>query len=225
MSAITILAVEADFIVINKPAGLDFHQNEVQESLVDLVREQTGLPELLTVHRLDKMTSGLLVLARHTEAARQFSALFSEHRIQKYYLALSDKKPGKKQGKIQGGMDKGRNGCWKLVREGGLLATTQFFSFGLGNGLRLFVLKPLSGRTHQLRVALKSLGSPILGDVRYGGTDADRGYLHAYWLEFELAGHIYRYTALPECGVHFHSDVFCAQLENIAQPAQLAWPK
>ncbi|QLG86988.1 TIGR01621 family pseudouridine synthase [Chitinibacter bivalviorum] len=222
---IEIIASHDDFILINKPAGLDFHQNETQDSLIDLVRAQTGLAELYTVHRLDKMTSGLLLLARSSESARYFSTLFAEHRIQKYYLALSDKKPSKKQGKIRGGMEKGRNGSWKLVREGGQLAITQFFSYGLGNGERLFLLKPLTGRTHQLRVAMKSLGSPIIGDERYAGRPADRGYLHAYAIAFDFYGNTHQYICTKLSGSHFQSTALATQLETLSSPWQLDWPQ
>ncbi|QLI83287.1 TIGR01621 family pseudouridine synthase [Chitinibacter fontanus] len=217
--------MQPEFIVINKPANLDFHHTADQISLVDLVRIQTGLTELFTVHRLDKMTSGILLLARSSESARYFSQLFAEHRIQKYYLALSDKKPSKKQGWVKGGMEKGRNGSWKLVRDGGLSAVTQFFSYGLGEGQRLFVLKPLSGRTHQLRVAMKSLGSPILGDERYAGTAADRGYLHAYAIEFIFANQHYQYIAPPNSGDLFQTPQLLNTLTQLGHPSELAWPK
>jgi tRNA pseudouridine32 synthase/23S rRNA pseudouridine746 synthase len=222
---IPILAQTDDFLLIDKPAGLDFHQNEEQASLIDLVRQQTGIDSLFTVHRLDKMTSGLLLLARNPETTRSLGEQFAAHHIQKFYLAISDAKPSKKQGKIQGGMEKGRGGSWKFVREGGQLATTQFFSYGLGDGLRLFLLRPRTGRTHQLRVALKSLGSPILGDSRYAGTEADRGYLHAYAIEFKLAGNTNRYTCPPTFGQHFQSAVCQDQLSQLDAPWDLAWPK
>ncbi|MGL4996125.1 MAG: pseudouridine synthase, partial [Deefgea sp.] len=179
----------------------------------------------LTVHRLDKMTSGLLLFARHPEAARHLGEQFAEHQIAKFYLAISDAKPSKKQGKIQGGMEKGRGGSWKFVREGGQLATTQFFCYGLGAGLRLFLLRPRTGRTHQLRVALKSLGSPILGDTRYAGSEADRGYLHAYAIKFSLAGNTYQFICPPTVGTHFQSPECQAQLSQLNAPWGLAWPK
>ena len=117
--------------------------------------------KLYSVHRLDKMTSGLLLLAKSPQIAAQLTALFTTHQIQKYYLAISDKKPKKKQGLIKGGMQKSRRGMWKLTKEKNNLAITQFFSYSLGNGKRLFVIKPHSGKTHQIRVALKSIGSAI----------------------------------------------------------------
>ncbi len=222
---IEILAQTDDFLLINKPAGLDFHQNDEQASLIDLVRQQTGIDALFTVHRLDKMTSGLLLFARNTETARSLGEQFTEHQITKFYLAISDAKPSKKQGKIQGGMEKGRGGNWKFVRSGGQLATTQFFSYTLGDGLRLFLLRPRTGRTHQLRVALKSLGSSILGDTRYAGSEADRGYLHAYAIQFSFAGNTYRYTCPPTIGQYFQSAACQTQLKQLDAPWDLAWPK
>ncbi|WP_028449204.1 TIGR01621 family pseudouridine synthase [Chitinibacter tainanensis] len=221
---IPILAQEPDFIVVDKPAGLDFHSQDGSAGLVQLVRAQTGLTELYAVHRLDKLTSGLLLLARSSAAASALGELFSQHQIRKYYLAISAHKPSKKQGKVRGGIEKGRGGSYRLVREGGQLAITQFFSYGLGEGLRLFALKPLTGRTHQLRVTLKSLGSPILGDSRYAGGESDRGYLHAYELAFSLHEHTYHYQCPPSTGTAFLATACSAQLASLGSLDALPWP-
>ncbi|MCD8531217.1 MAG: hypothetical protein LRY66_07610 [Saccharospirillaceae bacterium] len=82
-------------------------------------------------------------------------------------------------------MTKGRNGSWMLQRSSSNPAITRFIShFDERRQTRLFLLKPLTGRTHQLRVALKSLGAAIDGDSRYAGDPADRTYLHAFMLCF-----------------------------------------
>jgi tRNA pseudouridine32 synthase/23S rRNA pseudouridine746 synthase len=175
---------------------------------------------LWPVHRLDKLTSGLILFAKSAEAARYFGDAFSQHTINKYYLAISDKKPSKKQGWVKGAMEKGRGGSWRLSRTGELHATTQFFSYGTENGKRFFVLKPHSGRTHQLRVALKSLGSPILGDERYGGTPSDRGYLHAWALDFIYQGQQQRIILPPSTGLAF--EMLPEQLSTA--PWDLPWP-
>ncbi|AZN37366.1 TIGR01621 family pseudouridine synthase [Iodobacter ciconiae] len=213
-----------DFLVAIKPAGLSFHQEEGEAGFVERLRKKLGGIRLWPVHRLDKLTSGLLIFAKNTEAAHYFGAAFAEHRIQKYYLAISDKKPLKKQGWIKGAMEKGRGGSWRLSRDGELKVATQFFSYGnIQSGKRLFVLKPLSGRTHQLRVALKSLGSPILGDERYGGTPADRGYLHAWALDFDYHGERQQILLAPDTGLDFQG--IETQLAAIPAPWDLAWPK
>ncbi|WP_375055025.1 TIGR01621 family pseudouridine synthase [Zobellella sp. DQSA1] len=175
------------FYVINKPAGIGMHQEGDSPGLVRRLSEELGEP-LYPVHRLDKMTTGALLLARNPDANRELSRQFAERSTRKLYLALSDRKPTKKQGLIRGDMEKARGGSWKLCRTQLNPAVTRFYSGLLDNGLRAFLLQPHTGKTHQLRVALRSLGSPILGDERYGGSPADRGYLHAWQLEFGYGG-------------------------------------
>src|SRR5690606_33414184 len=126
----------------------------------------------------------VVLLAKNSQSTAGLSQLFQRHEIRKYYLALTDRKPLKKQGAIIGDMEKSRDGNWRLTRTVRNPAVTHFFSFGLGNGERLLILKPETGKTHQLRVAMKSLSAPIIGDRRYGGCPADRLYLHAWELHF-----------------------------------------
>ncbi|QDQ27405.1 TIGR01621 family pseudouridine synthase [Chitinimonas arctica] len=222
MPVLPILAEDPRFILINKPAGLSFHTEADCPGVLAVLRAQTGLSDLHAVHRLDQLTSGLLLFARGPEAAAQFGALFAERRISKHYLALSDRSPKKKQGLISGDMQKGRNGSWRLLPSRQDPATTRFYSSGLGNGLRLFLLRPLTGRTHQLRVALKSLGSPILGDSRYAGSPADRAYLHAYTLEFGLGDDIFRFVCPPEQGEHWQTEACRQSVHGFAEPWALA---
>ncbi|QIW15310.1 RNA pseudouridine synthase [Pasteurellaceae bacterium RH1A] len=199
----TICFQHPDFIILNKPAGLSVHKDDQDQGLTQLVAQALGREQVWLVHRLDKVTSGLLILALNQEAARTFCCLFESHQIQKTYLALSDSKPKKKQGKIVGDMKKARNGAWKLCHSQENPAITRFCSQSLAPNLRLFELKPQTGKTHQLRVAMKSLGSPILGDNLYGGKKADRVYLHAYRLEFVYQGQAIRVEAWPEAGEYW----------------------
>ena len=159
-----------DFIIIYKPCGISVHKDQSEIGLTTLLAEQFGVPQVWLVHRLDKVTSGLLILALNAESAAEFFRLFSEHHIQKTYLALSNQKPKKKQGLIVGDMQKARNGAWKLCQSKENPAITRFKSVSCEPNLRLFTLKPQTGKTHQLRVAMKSLASPILGDALYGKT-------------------------------------------------------
>ncbi|WP_448247229.1 TIGR01621 family pseudouridine synthase [Thalassotalea agariperforans] len=226
-SAFHLVAQTNDFIVINKSADINFHdEGEVNQGLFNQIKQQLALTELYPVHRLDKMTSGLLLLAKNKTAACHFQHLFSQHLIQKYYLAISDQKPKKKQGLIKGDMAKSRRGAWKLLRTMENPAISQFFSYGLGNGLRLFLVKPHSGKTHQIRVALASIGAQILGDPLYAKGEsknqADRGYLHAYALNFHWHGQAYHYVLAPTQGQHFE------KLELPTEtllPWNLNWPK
>lgn len=204
-----LVAEHERFVVVSKAAGVSFHQEDGQPGVAALARELVAGP-LHTLHRLDKVTSGLLLLARDAGSARELGQAFAEHRIEKRYLALASRPAHKKQGWIRGGMEKGRNGSWRLTRSRELEAITWFVSSGLGSmaaglsldgvadaTLRLFLLRPYSGRTHQLRVAMKSLGSPIVGDSLYGGCRAARTFLHAWQLAFELDGAAHRFIAPP----------------------------
>ena len=92
-------------------------------------------------------------------------------------------------------MEKARRGAGKLT--GGMEnpAVTEFGSHSLEPGLRLFVLHPHTGKTHQLRVAMKSLGSPILGDTLYAGKPASRMFLHAWKIKFDYQGQTFEIVA------------------------------
>jgi len=222
----SIVAENAQFVVINKRENINFH-SEGDEFGVVVAVEKFLNQKLYSVHRLDKMTSGLLLLAKSSAVANTLSNLFKTQQIQKYYLAISDKKPKKKQGLIKGGMEKSRRSMWKLTGSRENLAITQFFSYPLMAGKRLFIVKPKTGKTHQIRVALKSISSAICGDHIYAekGNEYDRGYLHAYHLTFVLAGETYTFNCLPERGALFLSDIFAEQLNTIGDVEQLAWPK
>ena len=124
--------------------------------LTTLLAEQLGVPQVWFVHRLDKVTSGLLILALNAESAAEFFRLFSEHHIQKTYLALSNQKPKRNKGLLVGDMQKARNGAWKLCQSKENPAITRFESVSCEPNLRLFILKPQTGKTHQLRVAMKA---------------------------------------------------------------------
>jgi len=107
-------------------------------------------------------------------------------------------------------------------------AITQFFSSAAQPGQRLFLLKPKTGKTHQLRVALKSIGAPIAGDTLYGGDDKlekfDRTYLHAYALEFTFGGQRQQFVSMPTQGDLFVKPECLAAIDAFGSPWQLAWP-
>ena len=217
LSFIEIVYRHSDFIIIYKPAGLSVHKDEEEIGLTHYVARQLGVSQVWLVHRLDKVTSGLLILALNKNAARELSSLFAEHLIHKTYIALSDAKPKKKQGKIIGDMQKSRRGAWKLCQSKENPAITQFTSFSIKPHLRLFVLHPKTGKTHQLRVAMKSLGSPILGDELYGNKNhqVERTYLHAYQLDFIYQGTEFKIQHLPIQGALFKEQAVIEKLKNL----------
>ena len=217
-----------DWLVINKSAGISFHSENVNDTgelgVIEMLRHQLNTRELWPVHRLDKLTSGLLLVAKSKEAAAQLSDMFAKHAVQKFYLALIDQKPKKKQGWVIGDMGPSRRGAHKLLKTKENPAITQFFSASIGEKKRLCLLKPHSGKTHQLRVALKSLSAPILGDALYGGSQSDRMYLHAYGLDFVYDQQHFQITDLPENG-----EIWSRLAELLADqawdhPWSLDWP-
>ncbi|WP_283131014.1 TIGR01621 family pseudouridine synthase [Enterovibrio norvegicus] len=208
-----------DFLVIDKHPGISVHKDDNAQPLLACVAQLTGDKQLYLIHRLDKMTSGLLLLGRHQTAASALSSLFAKREVGKFYLAIAAKKPMKKQGTIIGDMAKSRRSMWKLLPSRENPAVTQFFSTSVGEGRRAFLCKPFTGKTHQIRVALKSVGSAILGDNTYGGLEADRGYLHAYALSFSHAGEQYQFIQPPRIGEQW------AEIpEEWQSPSSLAWP-
>ncbi len=222
-SAFVLVDRQADFIVLHKAAGVSFHSDD-GAGLVVLAEQQLGC-KLYPVHRLDKVTSGLIILALNSVAAARLTELFAQHRIEKYYLALSQGKPAKKQGWVKGDMAPARRGSWKLLGSQHNPAVTYFISRGFtGLPFRAFLLKPYSGKTHQLRVALKSQGAAILGDTQYQATTADRVYLHAYALRFQLHGTEYHYVQAPGQGIQFQQLEHSGVLADWAQPWLLPWP-
>lgn len=213
----------SSFVIVSKPSGVNFHSEE-EAGFVVQVSQQLGLP-LFPVHRLDKMTSGLLILAKDSETAAKFGTMFENREIEKYYLALSMRKPKKKMGWVKGDMTKARRGDYKLLTTMENPAITQFISCALRTHERFFLIKPHTGKTHQIRVALKSLGSPIAGDERYAQADEarkeDRGYLHAYALRFTLNGENFEFVSPPDEGERFISTECKNQLEIWSKPWEL----
>ena len=202
-----VLFENENFIVFNKPAGLSFH-SESGEGFVVKAEKQMGI-KLYSVHRLDKMTSGLLMLAKSSSSANKLTKLFENREIQKFYLAISTRKPKKKQGWVKGDMGSARRGSYKFLKTNDNPAVTQFLSTALRAHERFFLIKPHTGKTHQIRVALKSIGSPIAGDSRYAAVEEaskeERGYLHAYALSFSLENEVFSFVCEPNVGERFLS--------------------
>ncbi|MDZ7907485.1 MAG: RluA family pseudouridine synthase [Gemmobacter sp.] len=179
-------------IVLNKPAGLPSQGGSGQGS-----RHVDGLTEMLKfgykdrpklVHRLDKDTSGVLVLARTDRIARALSEAFRHRNTRKIYWAVVAGVPQPKQGSIKYALMKapghGRGGegekmmCIHPAKMGDYpdakRAQTDYFTLWfLGTRLSWMALEPITGRTHQLRAHMSELGHPILGDGKYGGSGQD----------------------------------------------------
>ncbi|MGB1263635.1 MAG: TIGR01621 family pseudouridine synthase [Cognaticolwellia sp.] len=228
---LTVVDHQADFVVLDKPENASFHDEDTLGSglfsqIKAQLKSQHAITELYPVHRLDKMTSGLIIVAKSRAAASAFQALFQQHQVQKYYLAIAQGKPKKKQGLIKGDMEKSRRGMWKLLRTMDNPAISQFLSFTIAPKQRLYLIKPHSGKTHQIRVALNSIGVPILGDPLYNvDKSGDRGYLHAFALAFNFNNQQYQYCLAPSTGSMFNTPTALALIKQLTPPWQQTWPR
>ena len=160
-------------LVIDKPAGLAVHRGpKGGESLEDHFGAlRYGLPRAPALaHRLDRDTSGCLVLGRHRKALALLGHLFKSGRVGKFYWAVVEGDPEADDGRIDlplGRLDAGR-GWWMKHDAAGQPATTTWKVLGRAAGMAWLALEPLTGRTHQLRVHCAATGWPIIGDAIYG---------------------------------------------------------
>jgi tRNA pseudouridine32 synthase/23S rRNA pseudouridine746 synthase len=160
-------------LVIDKPAGLSVHRGPKGgaslEDYFDALR--FGLPrDPALAHRLDKDTSGCLVLGRHRKALALLGKLFKNGNIGKIYWAVVEGGPDADEGRIDmplGKLDEDR-GWWMKPDPAGKPASTTWKVMGRAGGMTWLALEPLTGRTHQLRVHCAEMGFPILGDPIYG---------------------------------------------------------
>ena len=174
-------------LVIDKPAGIHVHRGpkggESLEDSFDALR--FGLPRRPALaHRLDRDTSGCLVLGRHRKALASLGKLFKNGKVGKTYWAVVEGGPAEDEGRIDislGKLDESR-GWWMKPDPNGLPASTTWKVMGRSGGLTWLALEPLTGRTHQLRVHCAEMGWPIVGDNIYGSAPRAGGpvlHLHS----------------------------------------------
>jgi tRNA pseudouridine32 synthase/23S rRNA pseudouridine746 synthase len=186
-----VLHIDGEAIVIDKPAGLAVHPGaKTRESLEDFLHQlRFGFHRLpLPVHRLDRDTSGCLLLARNPKAHKAFQRAFEEKRVEKTYLAVLDGVPEAESGIVEMALGKVSTAAegWRMVEDPkGKQAVTHWRVLTVRDGRALVLFTPETGRTHQIRVhAASGIGVPIAGDPVYG---AGKGpmLLHALSLKVE----------------------------------------
>jgi 23S rRNA pseudouridine1911/1915/1917 synthase len=157
------------------------------------------------VHRLDKDTSGLIVVAKSDAAQASLMRQFGERTIEKEYLALVRGEPPSPRGRVEAPIGRDPRDRQRMaVTAGGRDAVTSYEVIGAGGGYALLSLHPLTGRTHQIRAHLTYLGLPIAGDLRYGGgpgpANLGRQFLHAARLRLDRTDgvRIHAWSELPE---------------------------
>jgi len=201
-----IIYQDKDIAVIDKPANLTVHPikegqtGTLVDKLIDLYPEikQVGDDPLRPgiVHRLDKDTSGLMIIARDNQAFEYFKKLFQQRKITKKYLALVHGKIKDQKGTITKSISLSKKDHKKrsaLLTEKSKTALTEYKVEKRYKGYTLLEVTPKTGRTHQIRIHLASIGHPIAGDRQYGfkrqspPENLTRQFLHAYYLKFKLS--------------------------------------
>ncbi|HEV3362912.1 MAG TPA: RluA family pseudouridine synthase [Acidimicrobiia bacterium] len=196
---IAILYQDADLAVIDKPAGLVVHpapghsSGTVVNALLDRLPDLSGIRGSIRpgiVHRLDKDTSGVMVVAKHDRAQQSLVDQLKARTVHKEYVALVAGEPSPPEGIIDAPIARDPHDRKRMaVISDGREARTRYATeerFGRSSLVRAF---PETGRTHQIRVHLAAIGHPVAGDVRYGGRrpalPVDRPFLHAHFLAFD----------------------------------------
>lgn len=197
-----ILLETSDFLIIDKPAGMPVHGGtNVSASLIEVLRLMRPQAKFLELaHRLDRDTSGCLVIAKKRQALLQFHAQMTDRNIKKCYLALL-------KGRWEGGTRKVSAPLLKnvqksgermvVVDESGKPATTIFHPVKHFKNATLVKIDLITGRTHQIRVHAQHIGHPVAGDPRYGDNAFNREmkrlglrrlFLHSASIAFEQVG-------------------------------------
>ena len=199
MTDLEIIYEDNHLIVINKPNGLLVHTDEtgdpsLEEILREYVREKYQKPGnvfLQPCHRLDRPVSGALIFAKTSKGKDRMRQLFTERKVDKTYLALVSRLPEPHEADLQNWMYKDRNKniveIVKGERLGAVRARTIYKTLGRADRYYLVRLHPVTGKSHQLRVHMSFIGSPIMGDIKYGGPtihNPNALMLHCRQMEF-----------------------------------------
>jgi 23S rRNA pseudouridine1911/1915/1917 synthase len=207
---------DATMLIVDKPAGLVVHPSAghgsgtLVNALLGRARDRgeplgsiAGVGRPGIVHRLDKETSGLIVVAKTDEAQATLMRQFGDRSIEKEYLALVRGEAPSQRGRIEAPIGRDPRDRQRMaVVAGGRDSATEYEQLAGGGGYTLLALRPLTGRTHQIRAHLAYLGLPIAGDLRYGGGEGPGGlrrqFLHAARLGLARPGDGARLRAWSE---------------------------
>jgi 23S rRNA pseudouridine1911/1915/1917 synthase len=184
-----LLYEDKDFLAVHKAEGFNSQRTPYQlkgtvEYAVDCYMKAIGLKDpSRVVHRLDRGTSGVMFFPKHKQAATFISQLLKDGKVEKTYWALVSGSPDQSEWSVNAPIDKVSKFKYG-VGQSGKPARTLFRVIGEGGAITAIEARPLTGRTHQIRVHLSHGGFPIIGDESYGGIPASRMMLHCRSMRF-----------------------------------------
>ena len=193
---LAVIFEDADLLVVNKPPGMTVHPSPGHRTatLVNAIlahcHDLSGIGGVLRpgiVHRLDRDTSGIIVVAKNDAAHNALARQLKERSVEKTYIALVEGTPRPPEGAIEAPIARDpRNRQRMAVIDGGRDAATAYRVIERFRGMSLLEARPKTGRTHQIRVHLAAIGHPIVGDRVYGKPSplVDRQFLHASRIAF-----------------------------------------
>lgn len=196
-----VLWEDDNLLVLNKPSGLATQGgSKVRNHLDGLLRDYIKGVKLRLTHRLDKDTSGVVVIAKTAVMAAHVTKCFREREVSKIYWAIVNGQPSPGEGRIDAALSKGTGRPKErvFVDKSGVKAVTEFRTLKrFGQDQAWLELYPLTGRTHQLRAHMEHIGTPITGDPKYGDPDNEPHLqLHARSINFkDLDGAQLKFTA------------------------------
>ena len=188
-----------DFIVLNKTSGISVQGGtKSKKNLIDIFAKSKIFKDSkpYSVHRLDKDTSGVFIMAKKRESAQLFTSLFRLRKVHKTYLAICHGELDKDYGEWNNNLVR-YDGEKKIIEN----AKTKFKVLDKNSEASLVELKPITGRKHQLRKQLYAIGQPIFGDTKYKLSNSTKGInknlmLHSYQIRFIIKNIKHTYTAL-----------------------------
>ena len=191
-----------EFIVINKKAGVSVQGGtKSKNNLIDIFSNSNLFKDTkpYSVHRLDKETSGVMIIAKNYNSAKLLTSLFRLRKVHKTYLAICHGIFKNKKGEIRGNLIK-----YEKEKKISELAITNYNVISSNNFFSFLELKPITGRKHQLRKQLSFMGNPIVGDVKYNiikskNKDQKKLMLHSYKIKFLINNKKFNFKAkLPD---------------------------
>ncbi len=189
---VRVIYEDEELAVIDKAPGVVVHPapGTVSMTLLDALQKRYRSPEL--VHRLDKDTSGVMAVALNERAASFIRRQFRDRTVKKEYLTIAEGTVSPPAGEINAPLKRSSRSPDRMSVSwvGARSSATRYSLVESSGGTSLLEVYPLSGRTHQIRAHLAHLGSPVLGDTRYGSGrgGVSRQMLHAYRISFEIPG-------------------------------------